>query len=92
MKLKYVRESEVLKALAHPVRLQMVEIITSLREDECSVSTIQKKLGMPQSTVSQHLQILRNKGIIEGNKRKAAICYRVKDRYAKEILRMLTGS
>ncbi|RKY84759.1 transcriptional regulator [candidate division KSB1 bacterium] len=89
MKLKYVRESEVLKALAHPVRLQMVEIITSLRENECSVSTIQKKLGIPQSTVSQHLQTLRNKGIIEGGKRGAVICYRVKDKCAKEIIKIL---
>ena len=89
MKLKYVRESEVLKALAHPVRLQMIEIISSLSENECSVSTIQKKLGIPQSTVSQHLQILRNKGIIEGGKRGAIICYRVKDNYTKELAKIL---
>lgn len=89
MKLKYVRESEVLKALAHPVRLQMIEIISSLSENECSVSTIRKKLGMPQSTVSQHLQILRNKGIIEGGKRGAIICYRVKDNYTKELAKIL---
>jgi ArsR family transcriptional regulator len=89
VKLKYVRESEVLKALAHPVRLQMIEIISSLSENECSVSTIQKKLGMPQSTVSQHLQILRNKGIIEGGKRGAIICYRVKDNYTKELAKIL---
>lgn len=78
-----------MKALAHPVRLQMIEIISSLSENECSVSTIRKKLGMPQSTVSQHLQILRNKGIIEGGKRGAIICYRVKDNYTKELAKML---
>lgn len=89
MKNKYKDESELLKALAHPVRLQIIRIITGLREGECNVTTIQKRLGIPQSTISQHLQILRNRGIIEGNKKGVEVCYRVIDKRVREIMRII---
>ena len=89
MKINYKDESDMLKALAHPVRLQIIQIITGLRENECCVTAIQKKLTMPQSTVSQHLQILRNRGIIEGNKKGVEVCYRVIDNRVREIMRII---
>jgi ArsR family transcriptional regulator len=89
MKIIYKDESEMLKALAHPVRLQIIQIIIGLREDECCVTAIQKRLDMPQSTISQHLQILRNRGIIEGNKKGVEVCYRVIDRRVREIMKII---
>jgi len=89
MKIIYRDESEMLKALAHPVRLQIIQIIIGLREDECCVTAIQKRLDMPQSTISQHLQILRSRGIIEGNKKGVEVCYRVIDRRVREIMRII---
>ena len=89
MKINYKDESEMLKALAHPVRLQIIQIIIGLREDECCVTAIQKRLGMPQSTLSQHLQILRNRGIIEGNRKGVEVCYRVIDSRVREIMRII---
>lgn len=86
MRLEYEEESEVLKALANPVRLQ---ILAGLLEDECNVSRIQKKLGLPQSTVSQHLRILRNKGIIQGRREGTKVCYRVIDRRVKGVIGVL---
>jgi ArsR family transcriptional regulator len=89
MKVKYKKESEVLKALAHPIRLQIIEAITGLSEDGCSVSRIQKKLSIPQSTISQHLQILKNKGLIDGERKGVEICYRVVEKRVREVMRIL---
>ena len=51
---KYNEISEVLKALAHPVRLCIVRGL--LEKGGCNVCHMQECLGMPQSTTSQHLQ------------------------------------
>ncbi|MFO7889072.1 MAG: metalloregulator ArsR/SmtB family transcription factor [bacterium] len=82
---KYKNICEVLKALAHPARL---EIVHGLKKDECNVSEIQKKLGLPQSTISQHLKILKNAGIIVGRREGIRVCYKVVNQYAKKIIKM----
>ena len=90
MKYKYRDESELLKALAHPVRLKIIELLLlGLDQEGCSVNSIQKKLDIPQSTVSQHLQILRNKGIIDGSKTGLQVCYKVIDKRVVKILQIL---
>ncbi|KPJ49924.1 ArsR family transcriptional regulator [candidate division TA06 bacterium DG_26] len=86
MQVKYEVQSEILKAMANPVRLQ---ILMGLLEDECNVSRIQKNLGIPQSTISQHLRILRDKGIIQGRREGTKICYRVIDRHVRDIVDIL---
>ena len=50
----YTEAAEILKVLAHPVRLCMVNGL--LEKGECNVSFMQSCLKTPQSTVSQHLQ------------------------------------
>ncbi len=90
MKNKYKNESERLKAVAHPVRLKILELLLlELPVEACSVNAIQKKLDLPQSTISQHLQILKNKGIIDGIKTGTKVCYRVTDMRAAKILQIL---
>ena len=90
MKYKYQDESELLKALAHPVRMQIIELLLfGLDIEGCSVNSVQKKLGIPQSTVSQHLQTLRNKGIIDGSKTGLEVCYKVIDKRVIKILQIL---
>ncbi|MBN2035659.1 MAG: winged helix-turn-helix transcriptional regulator [Chitinispirillaceae bacterium] len=80
---KYGQISEVLKALAHPARLR---IIAGLMKNECSVSEIQKALQLPQSTISQHLRILRDQGIIRSKQEKTRKCYKVVD---KRIIKVM---
>ena len=75
--------SEVLKAMAHPVRLQILE---GLIENECNVNHIQQKLGLPQSTISQHLKTLKNAGIIKGRREKTRVCYSILDKRVIEII------
>ena len=86
MTIKYEKLSEILKALAHPARLKMV---AGLLKDECNVTQIQKELRMPQPTISQHLRILKNAGIIKGRKEGTKTCYRVIDTRVRKIIEVV---
>ncbi|MDD3925096.1 MAG: metalloregulator ArsR/SmtB family transcription factor [bacterium] len=83
---KYEEAAEMLKALAHPTRLRIVE---GLMRDECNVSHMIECLGMPQATVSQHLKVLRSARIIKGRKSGLQVCYSVIDDKAREIVKLL---
>ncbi len=72
------------------MRLQIIELLLSgLSIEGCRVNSIQKKLSIPQPTISQHLQILRNKGIIDGSKTGVEVCYKVIDKRVPKILQIL---
>ena len=86
MGVNYEKVSETLKALSHPARLKMV---AGLLKDECNVAQIQKVLGLPQSTISQHLRILKNADIIKGRKEGTKICYRVIDVQVRKIVEII---
>ena len=77
--------SEILKAMAHPMRLK---ILVGLKKDGCNVTEIQKNLGLPQSTISQHLRILKQVKIIKGRREGTKICYTVINDWAKQIIEM----
>lgn len=83
----YQKDSEVLKALGHPLRLRMIAGLIS--HGECNVKLIVEELKIPQSTVSQHLSILKSKEIIEARKEGVKTCYRVIDRRVCDIIRIL---
>ena len=80
---KYLKYSEVFKALGHPVRLKIVD---GLLSHTCNVGEIVEGLGLPQSTVSQHLGILRNRGIITPEKYGVKTCYMVSDPKVRRII------
>lgn len=58
----YVLHSDVCKTLANPKRQ---EILDSLRKKEMTVNEIVEETGITQANLSQHLSILRNKGIVK---------------------------
>lgn len=84
--IKYEGKAGVLKAIAHPVRLC---IIKGLMDKKCNVSHIQECLELPQSTVSQHLGILRSKGIIKGERNGLEVTYSVVNEDVKKIINAL---
>ena len=86
MTVNYEKVSERLKALAHPARLK---IVAGLLKDECNVGQIQKVLGLPQSTISQHLRMLKNAGIIKGRREGNKTCYRVIDARVRKIVEIM---
>lgn len=88
MALDYGKKSEILKALGHPVRLRIVEGLIS--SCECNVNDMVGKLGLPQSTVSQHLSILRHRGIIAPRKEGVQVCYRVVDEKVKDLIKIFS--
>lgn len=86
MALKYEKDGELLKALGHPVRLRMVE---GLLNHECNVNKIAGVLKLPQSTVSQHLSILKSRGIVQMRKDGVKTCYRVVDARVSGLMKVL---
>ena len=83
---EYRRLADILKVLAHPVRLCIVNGL--LRNGGCNVSHMQDCLRAPQSTISQHLQKLRAAGIIAGERRGTEVVYRVVDERVKAMLEL----
>ncbi len=86
--MKYLEsQAELLKVLAHPVRLCIVWGL--LHNGCCNVSHMQSCMEVPQSTVSQHLGKLRQAGIIEGERNGLEITYRLKDKRVVKLLNCL---
>lgn len=71
---EYEKEAELLKALAHPVRLQIVHglLLVGCRNVRCMESHI----GMSQSSISQHLQKLRAAGIVTAERSGNEVYYK----------------
>lgn len=61
------------KALGHPARVKILRFL--LEEDECMAGAIADVVPLAQSTVSQHLKVLREAGLIHGEVDGARICY-----------------
>ncbi len=68
-------KAKVLKALAHPARLWMVE---RLAVGECCVCKLVDGLGLDFSTVSRHLLVLKNAGVVADEKRGKQVFYSLK--------------
>ena len=61
------------KALAHPIRLQILRILA--RRSACVCGDIVTKAPLAQSTVSEHLRILKSAGLILGEVTGPRVCY-----------------
>lgn len=69
-------KAEFFKALAHPLRIRMLD---ALRGGEVSVNELCVRLGAEQTTVSQQLGVLRNRNIVIGRKDGSSVYYSVHD-------------
>ncbi|WP_337843161.1 metalloregulator ArsR/SmtB family transcription factor [Rheinheimera sp.] len=63
----------IAKALAHPARVQIVRLLLS--RSSCIGGEITQELGLAQSTVSEHLRILKEAGVVVGEIEHPRICY-----------------
>jgi len=79
----YNESARLLKALANPTRLQLLELI---RDSNPCVRVMEEELGMAQPTVSQHLSILRNLGIVESHREGHQVCYKIKNDCVLKLL------
>ena len=69
---RYRARSNIFKALAHPARLFIVH---ELHRHERCVNELTEMLGMDASTVSRHLTVLKNAGIVDSEKRGPQVFY-----------------
>ena len=80
------RASRSLKAMSHPLRLK---ILCTLGDQEVSVQDIVDAVGTSQSNISQHLAILRDKGILASRKDANKVYYRVGDKRTLRLISMM---
>lgn len=86
----YEISSDLLKAIAHPIRLQ---IIHRLYNDKSSnVTSLYKELELPQSTVSQHLARLKNAGVIARVRNGNEVVYKFANDEIKHVFLLLIKS
>ena len=76
-------KADFFKALAHPLRIGILEL---LRTGPSSVAQITDATGVPGSSVSQQLAVLRGRGIVATERRGTTIIYRVADPDLFELL------
>ena len=66
--------SRIIKAMAHPVRLMAIDV---LKDSDRSFSTLNDMFNLDKSTVSKHLLVLKESGIISSRKEGADMIYRL---------------
>ena len=71
-KAKYEARARIIKALAHPTRLYIVDMLT---DEEMCVCDMTEKIGADISTVSKHLSVLKSAGIVSDDKRGTQVYY-----------------
>lgn len=74
------------KAIAHPLRLK---ILCVLGDQEVSVQDIVEQVGTSQSNISQHLSILRDKGVLATRKDANRVYYRIGDLRTLKLVGMM---
>jgi ArsR family transcriptional regulator len=75
--------AKVCKALGHPIRLQILHLLA--RQEEYYCGDLVSLVGMAQSTVSHHLKILKDSGLVQTEERGTFVCYRVQREKLQEL-------
>ncbi|WP_157669682.1 metalloregulator ArsR/SmtB family transcription factor [Chitinibacter sp. FCG-7] len=78
--------SRAMKAMSHPLRLK---ILCVLADQEVSVQDIVERVGTTQSNISQHLALMREKGVLRTRKDANRVYYRVGDIRTLVVIAML---
>jgi len=79
-------KANIFQALSHPTRIAIVE---SLREGELTAGTIQERLGVEQTNVSQHLAVLRSRQIVVNRKEGNQVFYSLRNPVLLEVLDLM---
>ena len=77
------------KALGHPARVQIVRFLLS--RDSCMCGDIVEHLPLAQSTVSQHLKMLKESGLIRGTIDGPRVCYCVEPKVLERLKHLVSG-
>lgn len=77
------------KALGHPARVAILRQLTAC--GECMCGTIVKSLPLAQATVSQHLKVLKDAGLIQGEVDGPRVCYCVNPEAVKRLKELVAS-
>lgn len=77
------------KAMGHPARVQIVRFL--LARDTCMCGDIVEHLPWAQSTVSQHLKMLKDSGLIRGTIDGPRVCYCVEPKVLERFKQLVAG-
>lgn len=76
--------ANVMRALGHPVRLNILRILAAQSERDCCCTDVTQALPLAQSTVSQHIKVLLDAGLVERHAKGTRNCYSLRaDRLAQ---------
>ncbi len=82
--------ARVLRCLGHPVRLVILDMLD--RMGELTVTQLHEALGIEQATASQHLGLMRDKGILSRRKNGVFVLYSIADERALKVLGCLRST
>ena len=85
----YESAAEVLKALGHPVRLQILRYIMNSPKQQTTVMEMVSALGIHQATASQHLKMMKSYNILESRRFRTSIIYRVRESAIKNVIKTI---
>ena len=75
--------ARAMKSIAHPLRLKILCLVA---DEEMSVQDIVEAVGTSQSNISQHLAILRDKGVLKARKEANRVFYRIGDERTLQLV------
>ena len=83
--------AKLAKAMAHPARVRILRVLNTLRNaDGCLNSSLVSELGLAQSTVSEHLRILKEAGLITVEPKPPKVCYHINQENIRAFLDLIT--
>ncbi len=71
------RAAAMLRCIGHPIRLRIIDLLD--RKGEQTVTAIYEALGLEQAIASQHLNLMRDKGILASRREGVNVYYRIHD-------------
>jgi ArsR family transcriptional regulator len=86
------RLAPLLKALADPVRLRLVSIVASSEGGEACVCDLNDAFDLSQPTISHHLKVLHDAGLLDRSKRGVWVYYAVRREVLSDIAALIGGS
>src|SRR3954465_7418342 len=85
------RIAPLLKALADPVRLRLLSLVASHRDGEACVCDLHDAFELSQPTISHHLKVLHEVGLLDRDKRGVWVYYSIKQEVLADLRALLGG-
>ena len=83
--------ANVMRALGHPVRLSIMRILAEQSSGDCCCTDVTQCLPLAQSTVSQHIKVLLDAGLVERHAKGTRNCYKLRSDRLAEFGSAFTG-